>query len=158
VEISTSEAIVIARPPEDVFDFIVDVEAPAKTFRGHGPIPAVERTEVVGGGPLCEGAICRVHNADGSVVEREITVVDRPRRHEYRLNGGFRSVFALLVRSGRAAWELEPAEGGTRVVWRYRFELTSPLSYPFAKLILAAFFRGAMRSCLEATRKELSPA
>jgi hypothetical protein len=156
MEISTALSVDIDRSPEEVFDFITDLESPAKTFKGHGPIPAVVRTEIVGGGPLRAGAILRVHNSDGSVVEREITVVDRPKRHEYRLNGGFRSIFAMLVRSGRGIWDFEPRQRGTHLVWTYKFELTSPLSYPFAWLLVRAFFTGAMRGCLDETKAQLS--
>ena len=53
-----------------------------------------------------------------------------------------------LVRRGEASWTFAPEGDGTRVVWHYTFELTSPLAYPVAALVMI-LFRRWMASGLE---------
>ena len=151
--LKTSMSIDIARGPEQVFDFIIHLDSPAKTFRGYGPIPAVERTEVVGGGPLVEGAVCRIISNDGSAAERLITVVDRPTRHAYKLQGSFRAPISYLVKSGVGEWRFAPIAGGTRVVWEYAFDLTGLWAWPMAYLLMTLTVRRAMRDCLALTKQ-----
>jgi ribosome-associated toxin RatA of RatAB toxin-antitoxin module len=153
-EIQVRSGIQIEQPPEQVYDFVTSLEAPAKTFSGHGRIPGVMKTEVVNGGPLREGVIARVHSTDGAVMERLITVMDRPQRHEYKLATGFKKPIAFLIRSGRGEWTFQPMpDGKTQLEWTYTFELTSPLVYPLAFPLLNGTFREAMEKCLARTRE-----
>ncbi|WP_232293376.1 type II toxin-antitoxin system RatA family toxin [Stigmatella aurantiaca] len=153
-EVRLHSAIRIERPPEQVYDFVTSLEAPAKTFSGHGRIPGVVKTEVVGGGPLREGVTARVHSSDGAVMERLITIMDRPRHHEYRLASGFKPPIKYLLKSGRGEWTFQPApEGGTQVEWIYVFELTSPVIYPLASPLLNGMFAEAMVKCLARTKE-----
>jgi hypothetical protein len=153
MRISTTRSVKIARPPEEVFRFITDLESPARTFHGYGPIPAVLRTEVARGDPRRPGASLRVHNADGSVVTREITVVEAPSRYGYRLASGFKPPFSRLVRAGDAEWTLRADGDHTRLSWTYGFELRSLLAYPLTALLVVFLFGGAMRACLAETRR-----
>jgi hypothetical protein len=153
MEVAVKVRLHIECTPEQVYDFVTSIEAPALTFEGHGLIPGVKRTEVLGGGPLTEGGICRVHGSDGSVIERLITVLERPRRHEYKLASGFKKPFSLLVKSGRGVWTFTPTPGeGTQLEWTYVFGLTSPLVLPIAYPLAKALFQQAMRKCLDRTR------
>ena len=153
---SAHSSIDIPCSPEAAYDFVTSLEAPALTFEGEGRIPGVKLTEVVGGGVLREGATCRVHGTDGAVMERLITVMDRPSRHEYRLASGFKRPLSLLVRSGHGQWLFTPLpSAGTRVEWTYVFELTSPLSYPVVRGIIIPMFHKAMVKCLQRTREHL---
>jgi hypothetical protein len=157
MQVSAASSIDISCSPERAYDFVTSLEAPALTFEGEGRIPGVKRTEVVGGGPLREGAVCQVHGTDGAVMERLITVMDRPRRHEYRLASGFKRPLSWLVRSGLGQWTFTPTpSGGARVEWIYVFELTSPLSYPFVRFIIIRLFHKAMVKCLQRTKELLS--
>jgi hypothetical protein len=61
---------------------------------------------------------------------------------------------ALLVRQGTGDWSFAPEAGGTRLVWVYRFELTSPLAWPLAALVVG-LFRRWMAKGLAALRAEL---
>lgn len=151
VEVSATVEIDIPRAPEVVFDFVTHLETPARVFDGYKKIPKVVKTEVKGGGPLREGCVCLVHNSDGSIIERDITVVDRPRRHEYRLASGFKPPFSYLVTAGRGDWLFEPNAGGTRLKWVYTFTLTSPLAWPATRLIVSRMFKPAMVSCMQKT-------
>lgn len=101
MQISHTVKLEIERSAEAVYDFVTAVETPTKVFSGYGPIPAVIETTVVGGGPLLEGSICRTRNSDGSMMNRTISVLERPRRHQYVVDGdGFRPLFRMMVRRG----------------------------------------------------------
>jgi len=42
------------------------------------------------------------------------------------------------------------------VIWRYRFELATPLAWPLAAPLLTIFMQGAMRRCLAAMAQALA--
>lgn len=154
MDLAIQESVTIAAPPERVFDFITAPEAVARTFHGHGPIPAATRSEVVDGGVLRVGAIRRVTNSDGSVIDEEIVALDRPARQGYRLLGGFKRPAAWLIRGARGEWRLDAANGGTRVAWTFTFELRGPLAWPFGALMRRPF-RRAMQKALAETRRQV---
>jgi uncharacterized protein YndB with AHSA1/START domain len=139
-------AVVIDKPREEVFDFIVRPEAVAELFHGYGPIPGAVKSELVGDGKMCVGAIRRVSNSDGSVIEEEITELERPRRQAYRVVRGLRPPFSWVVEGGGGKWTLT-YEGGTVVEWRFVFEVR-PLALPLA-LLLRPYFLKAMQDALD---------
>lgn len=155
MDLRIREVAVVPAPREAVFDFITAPDAPARTFRGHGPVPGAVRAEVEGGGPLRVGAIRKVENADGSVVDEEIVALDRPARQAYRLVRGIRRPLSWLVRGAGGEWVLSDADGGTEVAWTFTFELRSPLVWPIAALVGRAF-RKAMRAALAETGRQLA--
>ena len=130
-----------------VFDVANDIEGIAEAFVSFGPIPGVARGEVVGGGPLAVGKTRRVHLTDGSMVEEDMLLFDRPRAFSYTLRG-IGKPFGLIVREGKANWMLTESSAGTHVHWQYSFELTSPMMWPLAGPILHLLFNGWMRRCL----------
>jgi len=75
-------------------------------------------------------------------------------RHSYGWTGGVKPPFSLLVRSGGGNWDFTETEGGTRIVWTYTFDLTSPLAYPLAMPILW-LFKSWLQQGLDAIRAEL---
>lgn len=136
-----------AAAPDAVFALAVDAERFPSLFRGFGPIPALRRITLHG--PLAVGTTRDVEGADGAVMLETVTAFDPGRRHAYTL-GRLRPPLSWLVRVGLADWTFAPRDGGTAVVWRYRFELASPLAWPIAAPLLHVFMRGAMRRCLHA--------
>ena len=142
--------VVVPGPPEAVFDYATNLEHLPRLFRGAGPVPSIEKAEVIGGGEQRVGARRRIHNGDGSVLEEEVLELDRPRSHRYSLYGDFQGLVRFLVRKGGGHWTFEPVEGGheTRVRWAYHFELTSPLALPLALPMMKVAFRAAQRRCL----------
>jgi hypothetical protein len=152
VRVTKTVAVDVARTPADVFDFVTAVDTPAKTFAGFGLIPGVVQVAVEDGGPLRVGAVCITRSTDGSVMRRVITVLDRPTRHEYRIEGGFRRIFRMMVRHGIGAWTFAGEGPRTHLVWTYRFELKSLVWYPVVALIMSAFFGRAMVRCVAATK------
>lgn len=106
------------------------------------------------GHALAAGSKRTVTMTDGTVLEEVIVDYDPPARHRYRWVGGAKPPFSFLVRSGTGNWDFIESEGGTRIVWSYTFELTSPLAYPLAVPIVR-LFKAWQQQGLEAIRAEL---
>lgn len=136
-----------AAAPQTVFALAVDGERFPSLFRGYGPIPGLRRITLHG--PLAVGVTRDVEGEDGAVMLETVTALDPGRRHAYTLSR-LRAPLSWLVRAGHADWDFAPRDGGTDIVWRYRFEPTSPLAWPIAAPLLRVFMQGAMRRCLAA--------
>jgi carbon monoxide dehydrogenase subunit G len=145
----------IAAPAAAVFALALDSERFPATFSGCGPIPSLRRITPLA--PPAVGATREVESSDDSLLTERITAFDPPRRHAYTLSG-IRPPLAWLVRTGNADWTFEDANGGTRVTWRYAFELTGVVAAPLAWPLLHIFMRGAMGRSLAAMARILEPA
>lgn len=141
MKLDTRATVHVQRPPEEVFDFAVANQSLPRLLLPFGPIPGVTAVELIEGSELRAGGRRRVSMTDGSAMIEEILALDRPLRHEYRWTHPPPAPFSLLIRSGHAVWDFAPERGGTRVEWRYTFELTSPLALPLAAPAVALFRR-----------------
>jgi hypothetical protein len=110
------------------------------------------KSEVVDGGALAIGAIRRVTNSDGSVIDEEIVELERPTLQRYRLVRGFRGAAKLMVRGAHGRWVLEARAGQTVIAWTFTFELRSVVAWPFGALMRRPF-RRAMQKALAETRR-----
>jgi Polyketide cyclase / dehydrase and lipid transport len=142
----------LSTSPESIFDLLVDAARFPPTFRSFGPVPGIRSITL--DGPLRVGAIRRVHNADGSELVEQVTILDRPAHHAYTL-AGFQPPFSWLVTHGQATWSMRGSGGETEVVWRYAFNVASPLAYPVCALVIRYFMRKAMQRCLRDMAKLL---
>jgi len=131
--------------PAAAFDLLVDPARFAGCFPGYGPIPAIHAIEMKGA--LAVGCQRTIRNRDGSVLTEQVTALQRPTRHAYRLTG-LRPPFSWLVREGRADWRLQQVADGCVVDWRYAFTLVSPLAWPVAAPLLSLCFARAMHRSL----------
>ena len=147
MHLTTSASIYVPFSADQVFSRIIDVESIPALFHGWGPVPGTLEARLVTDGGMVRGAVREVTNADGSVIQEDILVVDAPRCHAYRLRSGLRPPFKWLVRGGTGRWDLTVEPGGTRVVWAFTWELRSALLWPVVKLLSMAFGR-AMRDAL----------
>jgi uncharacterized protein YndB with AHSA1/START domain len=140
----TAEARVeIAAAPERVFDAAVDVANLPRIMKKVTPIPGVMGVEM-------EGERRRkVRMSDGSVMEEEITVLERPGAYRYRWLSPPAAPFNLLVRTAESAFQFSAAGGGTRIDWVYTFELTSPLALPLAWPVIRLFRRWMVAALAE---------
>lgn len=152
MEIHTEARVDVPRPRAAVFASATEAANLPRFFRGKGPVPAIERAEMLDGATLAVGAVRRIHNSDGSAVDEEIRALEPGRRHTYRLVRGIRFPFSALVRWGEGDWTFDDLPAGTRVVWRYRFALTTPLVYPLAAAVIHGFFQRAMQEALDRLR------
>lgn len=154
MNISTAASIVIPKPREEVFDFAVSDDMFESSLRPLGPIAGIAKSQMHEGHVLETGAHRRLTMTDGVVLEEEIIDFTRPSRHEYQWIGGLKPPFSLIARSGRGSWVFTEVEGGTRIDFSYAFELTSPLAYPAAAVVVA-FFKRWMMQGLNAIKAEL---
>ena len=155
VNIRVDRRFPMARP--ELFALAISNDVLVKTFVGAGPIPAIRKAELLTPGPLATGSRRRVSNSDGSVIDEEITALETPSRHIYRLPGGFAFPFNLMVREAEGDWKFSDAAGGTEIVWNYRFSLTTPLFFPVVAPIVRIFFKKAMERCLAGIAAIASP-
>jgi hypothetical protein len=147
MKLTTSAAIEIARPREEVFDVALDATRLPRIMKPVRPIPGVVAVEMDGGAAPAAGARRRVTMSDGSVMGEEITALERPRAYAYRWLNRPAAPFDLLVRTAAADWTFREADRGARVEWIYTFELTSPLAWPAAWAATRLFARW-MRAAL----------
>jgi hypothetical protein len=152
--VSTSASVWIPRERGEVFRVATDMTNTPRTVRKWGPFAGIRKIEMLEGVDLAVGARRRIYMTDGSEFDETIYEYDPPARHRYGWSGGVKPPFAWLVNSGGGMWEFIEAEGGTRVVWRYTFGLTSPLAYPLA-LPVAWLFRAFLQQGLDALRDEM---
>jgi hypothetical protein len=101
------------------------------------------------------GSRRRLALTDGTFMEEEVIAFDRPREHSYRWLNAPPMPIGLIVRGAQGSWHFAPEGTGTRIHWQYRFELSTPLVYPLA-LVLVAAFRGWMRASGECVRALLA--
>lgn len=144
MRVDTQAEVFIPRPPEAAFDFAVAETTLPLVLRAAFPIPGVVRIDWEGGGALRVGANRRATMTDGSVMVEEIVTHVRPREHAYRWAGKVPLPLRPVIRGAKGTWTFEPLASGTRVVWRYTFDLTSPLAYLHGRLV-ALLFRRWMR-------------
>jgi hypothetical protein len=145
VRIERSAEIEVARPPTEVFDFATACETFPRVLHRFGPLPGITGAEMQGGAAPKPGALRDIHRTDGSTVEEELLAYDRPVCHRYRWTRPPAPPLGWLVRGGEGEWRFAPSPRGTRIVWRYRFELSSVLLAPLALPIVALFRRWMAR-------------
>jgi hypothetical protein len=150
-------SIVVPRPPDEVFDFAVLAESAHAMMRAHFPIPGVDKAQMLDGAAVQAGARREVALSDGSTMIEELLKVDRPTLFRYRWASRLRPPLSLLVRAGETDWFFTPDEPGTHIEWIYRFELTSPLVYLPASLVVWRF-GGWMAKALANLRAVMSGA
>ena len=152
MNISLRTERIIAAAPETVYALAIDAQRFPAVFTGYGPIPGLRRITLHGA--LAVGTKRDVEDNAGVVMLERIDALEPGRRHAYTLSG-LRPPFAWLVRVGHADWTFAPAGDGTHVVFAYEFELTTPLGWPLASLLLHVFMRGAMQRCLDCMARVL---
>jgi len=153
MRLSNTESVTVPAARAAVFKHAFDLEQMPKLLRGWGPVPGVERVELLAGGEYAVGKVRRIFNTDGSSLDEEILIYDPPSAHSYRLYGEFQGLAKLLVCEGRGDWEfvaLGPSE--TEVRWRYEFTLTSALAAPVGLIMMKIAFANMQRGTLKRLR------
>ncbi len=145
MELANRAEIEIARPIEEVFDLACACDGFPRFLFPYGPIPGVASSNMVDVPAPKAGARRDVHMTDGSTIQEEVLAFDRPSRHRYRWVNRPAPPFSWLVRGGEGDWTFTPTAAGTRIVWIYRFELTSPLALLVAPPVLVLFRRWMQR-------------
>jgi hypothetical protein len=136
---------------ERVFDLAVSPDTLSRILRPMRPIPGVESIEVLGDGVVAAGTRRRVVLSDRTDLIEEVTVLDRPLRHDYFWVTAPAFPFSLILRGARASWTFTSDGTGTSVEWVYQLQLTTLFVYPVAALVATLFGRW-MQSGLERLR------
>ena len=153
MKLRTHAETVVLRAPAAAFDHATAGATLVRIAKALPPIPGITGVEVEG--ELRTGAVRHVRMTDGSVVDEDILAHDAPTTHRYRWQKKPAFPFSLMVATGEGVWTFTPEGAGTKVAWDYEFDLTSPLAYPLAALVLRRF-EAWMQAGLEALRAELA--
>ena len=107
--VESGVALIVGCPPERAFDFVSDARNQPHYV---AEVESVERLTL--GSPHI-GSRVRVHHWDDSHAVEEILEYDRPRRLAIGLPDA--------LQANRSIWTFEPAPGGTRVRYAYRYQM-----------------------------------
>jgi Polyketide cyclase / dehydrase and lipid transport len=142
MKLSTQTSAQVSGSSDEVFGRAIDSSRFPAMYLAFGPIPAIVRVDELGSGPAL-GSRRSVNMSDGSVIEEELVVFERPTRYGYRWLTRPKPPFGWLIAGAVADWTFTGADGGsrTRVDWVYTFTLTSPLAAPLALIVMAIFKR-----------------
>jgi hypothetical protein len=147
---------VIPRTPEEIAAQILDVAA-WQTFRGYGPIPAIERAEFLVQTAEVVGSRIQVRNTDGSTHVEEIVAWDPERSWQMEMQE-FSPPLSQLAVKFEEHWELTPTAKGTRVVRTFRLFARSSWTrfalIPIAWLLRRAVARHLQQMVREATANQ----
>jgi uncharacterized protein YndB with AHSA1/START domain len=135
MKLTTEASVTVPRPIEAVYDHATNAQGYAKVLLPAGIIPGITAVADLGSSRR------RVSLSDGSTIDEEVTVLERPRRYAYHWLTKPKAPFGWLIATGEAEWTFEPDGSGTRVRWGYVFTLTSPLAAPLAMPIIPLFRR-----------------
>jgi hypothetical protein len=156
--VTRSAEFELTHPIEEVFDFATSCEGFSKFLLPLGPIPGVAEARLIDASEPITGARRDVHMTDGSLIKEVLLEYHRPYRHWYRWTNRPARPFSWLVRGAEGDWQFTSTSSGTRIVWHYHFELTSPIAI-VAGIPLLAFMRRWMQTGLnrlpDALRNEL---
>jgi uncharacterized protein YndB with AHSA1/START domain len=129
----------VAAPPEIVFDVLTD-------HRRYTEITPLRKASLEREGdpaPNGVGAI-RVLSVAGPPMREEVIAYERPYRFAYKILSG------LPVRDHVGTVEMQPAEGGTEIVYAVK---TTP-TIPLAGLVFMLVLKKAIRDLLSGVAKE----
>ena len=129
----------VAAPPEIVFDVLTD-------HRRYTEITPLRKASLEREGdpaPNGVGAI-RVLTVAGPPMREEVIAYERPRRFAYKILSG------LPVRDHVGTVEMQPADGGTEIVYAVKTTPTIPLAGAAFMLVL----KKAIRDLLSGVAKE----
>jgi uncharacterized protein YndB with AHSA1/START domain len=135
MNLTTAATVTVPRPLEAVYDHATNAAGYPRVLLPAGMIPGITAVEELG------NARRRVSLSDGSTLDEEVTLLDRPNRYRYIWVTRPKPPFSWLVAGGAAEWTFKKAGEGTEVRWDYVFTLTSPLAFPLAAIVVRLFRR-----------------
>jgi hypothetical protein len=132
-----------AAPPETAFDVIVPIDL-AAIFKRYLLLPPVAGVRDQSGPWDAPGRTRTVLLGDGTKAPEHLTAVDRPHGFGYHV-GPFPRPLSLLAAGADGSWRFTPAaDGGTDIVWTYRFT-PQPGRRALLRAAIAPMWRGYAR-------------
>ncbi|MGQ0602193.1 MAG: SRPBCC family protein [Anaerolineales bacterium] len=158
--VATTVTMTVAVPRVLLFDWFIPVELP-KILLGYGPLPGVVRTEGQTGPWNQAGSRRKVHLADRSTAEEEVTACEAPQSFAYRVSGFTHPLFRALVAYAVGQWQFQEAnDQTTSIEWVYTFHGRSPLAAlllrPVVKFLWHGYMLVGLRAFKTQAEKELS--
>lgn len=131
------------------FDAAAGLDAPS-IIRPYGPIPGVRAIEEGHAGPWSETGQSRVVRlTDGNSVFEKVDVFLPGIGFAYDV-GEFTGPFAALVDQAYSEWEFQDlAPDRSRILWRYSFLASTPLTHPPLLLVITLFYGGFLKAALK---------
>lgn len=145
----------IARPLEEVFDYVVREDTPARDLAPRGPIAQVRgAVRLTAGGWDHAGARRVVVFADASTLLEQIERFERPQHFAYQVKDFTAAVRTLAV-GGHGVWEFTPSASGTRISWTYTFTARSRATRSLLRTMVRLYFHPYMVSGMASIQKHL---
>ena len=140
--------------PATAFAGASSTEGLPTIFPGKGIIPGVESAQMVGGASLGKGAVRRVRTKDGGELDETYIQFDPPTGYAYEMTG-LKPPLRLMMKKATGTWRFSLEGEGTRIVWTYACELSTPIVLPLTALVVKVFMKGAMNVCLEKLKESI---
>jgi len=151
-EVAATVTADIQAPLQEVFDYVVREDTPARDLRAYGPIGGVRGSvRLTDGGWDHAGARRVVVLDDGRTLVEQIDAIERPSHFAYHVNE-FSFVVKNFATGARGDWEFVPTASGTHVVWTYTFSSRSCPSEPALRALVAGFFKPYMERGMSSIR------
>ena len=147
-EISVTRTVTLAYPIEKIFDLVAAEDVLPKVLTGYAFLPAVTGTSGNTGPWTLPGSQRTVHLADQTTANEELTVYQRAKRFEYKVNKFTHPILSTLAASARGVWRFEETPVGTKVDWTYTFVATNGLAALPLSSVAQLLWRGYMDVCL----------
>lgn len=154
---STTVERVLRAPLDQVFELSAAGETLPQFLLSYGPIPAIERVDLLQGKWGVLGADRHVHLKGGGRVREEVTAFDPPRSFAYSMGDYEKTPLKLLARRAWSEWKYEAVPEGTRVTWFYVFEPRSVFTRPLLSFFVHVIYRGFMAQSLRLLEEKLKP-
>lgn len=147
--VTVTREAVIPGTPDEVFAFIVAEDVLPKVLTGYGPLPAVVRTSDHTGPWDQPGSARRIHLADGTTVQEQVTHFARPNAFAYRVWDFGNPIVRTLADHARGEWTFVADPHGTKVRWTYTFTAKNRWTAVPLSGIAHLLWRGYMDVCLK---------
>jgi Polyketide cyclase / dehydrase and lipid transport len=148
-EVSITRKIVFAQKPDVVFNYVAAEDVLPKVLTGYGPLPAVVKTSENTGPWTIVGSARRVHLADKSTLQEQLTHYEPSKYFAYRVFNFGNPLLRSLANQGKGEWTFSQVPEGTLVTWTYTFSAKNALTAIPLSGITQVLWRGYMNVCLE---------
>jgi hypothetical protein len=143
---------------DEVYDYVVREDTPARDLRAYGPIGGVRGSvKLTAGGWDHPGARRVVVLDDGATLVEQIDALERPLHFAYHVND-FSFVVKDFATGARGDWVFTPTAMGTHVVWTYTFAPRSCPAEPALRALVATLFKPYMAHGMASIRVHIEGA
>ena len=154
--VSTTVAAVIAVPRSTLFEWLVPgvfFEDLGSVLKDAAGLPGVATTTDTSGAWTVPRSHRTVHTTDGHTAREEVVAAIGPEYFSYRVTEFTHPVISRLVGEARGQWWFSDDPAGTRAVWTYEFDSTSPFTMPILTPLIRVAWQRYMRAAIAAVKQ-----